>query len=909
MTRRLLRRPAISRTRRRITGGLLASGVVVVAALGQIAPVGATVTPVNQLPFELDGNTATNGAPTTVDWDAFFNPSGGGTVPGATAKATLPAGFVTADFKADWSTTTAGAYNTADPSTYATGSKDTLGVGNGGWQCKASNNVGNKVDITNFYVTAYKNPANNDLIAYFGMEKFGSNGTNDIGVWFMGDPNADCSSAGGTVNFSGHHSNNDVLLLSEFTSGGGTSTVEAFIWRCTSDGTSTGTPLSGLPCDNQGTLITGPKVGNVTQGVVDGSGCLPSGQTLADPRLCAITNSGTLNNVPWLTASSGGVDHSVPTVQFYEGGIDLTAITGSSCVARAIGDTRSSASPTATLFDFASEPFSVCHPSTSLTKTSDAALVNGVPTVHVNQSVTYTYRETNTGTDPLTNVSVTDDKCAPVNPTNASNGYNVGDSTTAGTLGVLDPGETWTYTCSTSYSASGSVTNTAVASGTDALVGNATITWCADANNPPAGTICSQNERAQYTVTVINPGTSLTKVAAATSTATGTQSSLVIHSGDTVYYTYRETNSGDAALTNVSVTDDRCSSVNPTNASNGFNIGDSTTTGTLGKLDPGETWTFTCSTTVSAGPTGTGVPPTVTNVALASGTDPLGNTIRWCNASDLANPPAGVTCSQGERATATVTVIHPATVLSKTVNHSTIENGGSVTYTYHDQNTGDAALSNPSVSDDKCSSVLPTNASNGFNVGDSTTTGTLGKLDPGETFTYTCTTTLSAAQTGTTPPSITNTATGHGTDVLGFDVTYCADPANPGPNIVCSQGEQATASVTLLHPGIAVTKGLQAVVTYTYTETNTGDTVLTRGLSDDKCATIAPVLGADNVHNIGDSNANGVFDPGEAWQFTCQQTLTYNGTPIDVLNTATATGTDSLSTQVSAMAHREITIN
>ncbi len=74
-------------------------------------------------------------------------------------------------------------------------------------------------------------------------------------------------------------------------------------------------------------------------------------------------------------------------------------------------------------------------------------------------SVTYTYLVRSTG-QPLSDVSVTDNKCSPAVPT-LSGGYNVGDTAN---LGFLDPGESWQYTCSTNIYHQ--TTNVAFASGT-----------------------------------------------------------------------------------------------------------------------------------------------------------------------------------------------------------------------------------------------------------------------------------------------------------------------------------------------------------------------------------------------------------------------------------------------------------
>lgn len=67
--------------------------------------------------------------------------------------------------------------------------------------------------------------------------------------------------------------------------------------------------------------------------------------------------------------------------------------------------------------------------------------------------VTYTYVLTNTGTVPLSNVLLTDDKCAPVN---YISGDINGDS-------KLDVNEIWTYTCTANLTRT--TTNTAVATG------------------------------------------------------------------------------------------------------------------------------------------------------------------------------------------------------------------------------------------------------------------------------------------------------------------------------------------------------------------------------------------------------------------------------------------------------------
>jgi len=198
---------------------------------------------------------------------------------------------------------------------------------------------------------------------------------------------------------------------------------------------------------------------------------------------------------------------------------------------------------------------------TTLTKTADPT--SGVAPL----TVTYTYHEANDGTEPLTGVAVTDDMCSPVTRGPDSPGDN--DAT-------LESGETWTFTCTHTFTTAGTFTNTATATGTTST-------------GAPA-----PEERATATVTVTEVHTTLTKTA---SPASGPAPL-------TVTYTYQETNDGTEPLTGVTLTDDTCSPVARGPDSPG-NV-DST-------LEPGETWTFTCTHTFTAA-------ETFTNSVTATGT-------------------------------------------------------------------------------------------------------------------------------------------------------------------------------------------------------------------------------------------------------------------------------------------------
>ncbi|QLH09289.1 hypothetical protein DSQ19_07230 [Candidatus Nitrosotenuis sp. DW1] len=114
-----------------------------------------------------------------------------------------------------------------------------------------------------------------------------------------------------------------------------------------------------------------------------------------------------------------------------------------------------------------------------------------------------------------------------------------------------------------------------------------------------------------------------------------TASATIVFVGQSVTFTYTETNDGNQPLTNVSVTDDSCSPVTAI-LSGGFNVGD---TDQDNVLDPGDAWKFECTQTFpTAG--------TFTNAAIGSGTDPLENVITY--PSDLQ-----------ARAEATINVVTP----------------------------------------------------------------------------------------------------------------------------------------------------------------------------------------------------------------------------------------------------------
>jgi hypothetical protein len=116
----------------------------------------------------------------------------------------------------------------------------------------------------------------------------------------------------------------------------------------------------------------------------------------------------------------------------------------------------------------ACEPLTVINPSQTLFKTATVVT-----------TATYTYRKTNTGDVDLTGTTVTDPDCTPVRGADAPGNDD----------NVLNPGETWVFTCTKAITAD--TTNTATGSSTDPLgnvlteTDSVTITAPTVTENPP----------------------------------------------------------------------------------------------------------------------------------------------------------------------------------------------------------------------------------------------------------------------------------------------------------------------------------------------------------------------------------------------------------------------------------------
>lgn len=192
----------------------------------------------------------------------------------------------------------------------------------------------------------------------------------------------------------------------------------------------------------------------------------------------------------------------------------------------------------------------------------------------------------------------------------------------------------------------------------------------------------------------------------------------VAHVGDEITYTFTVTNTGEADLVSVEVTDPLCDDE--------ISLDDDADGDTV--LSVGETWEYSCTHVITAED-----PNPLPNTATVVGTD------------------------ERERATDDeddhlVDIINPAIQIIKTVDDDGPNPGDTITFSYEVTNTGDTTLFDVLVTDDQLGDI-----------------GTIDELAPGEVVTLTKDDVVQSDQ------SAINIGTATGEDVLGLEVTDSDD--------------------------------------------------------------------------------------------------------------------------------------
>jgi uncharacterized repeat protein (TIGR01451 family) len=418
--------------------------------------------------------------------------------------------------------------------------------------------------------------------------------------------------------------------------------------------------------------------------------------------------------------------------------------------------------------------------------------------------VAYTFTVTNLGNDPLSDITLTDDQCG--TPT-----FVEGDDNEDG---LLDLAETWTYTC------------------TNVIVNDPTINQAEVTGTPTLGPDVSDPADAE--VNVVYQDLQLTK----------TPSANLVFAGEEVTYTYVLSNVGEDPLTTpagvtheTAVADDACTPVAFQESSG--NLDD--------VLEPGESWTYTCTRAIDA---------PVLNTGAAVMVGPLGPLTRLDRAF--------------------VVPLTSGIAILKTPSDDLVRAGDPVTYTYEVSNTGQTPLAGvaDSIDDDFCPDVS-------FVGGD---TNEDGLLDVDEVFEFTCTTPIE--QTTTNTVTVDGIPTVEGIDHTGEPV-HAED----------------TAVVETFDPDISLVKSVDrplvpvgTPVTFTFVATNTGDSDLVEiALADDGC--VPTVLVEDEF------SEDGIMQAGESWTWTCTKDALFS-----TLNQAGVVGYDLEGEPVTAIARAEIAV-
>jgi uncharacterized repeat protein (TIGR01451 family) len=218
-----------------------------------------------------------------------------------------------------------------------------------------------------------------------------------------------------------------------------------------------------------------------------------------------------------------------------------------------------------------------------------------------------------------------------------------------------------------------------------------------------------------------------------------------------------------------------------------------------------------------------------------------------------------------------------AIAMAKTADCATVHEGDAIGYTYNVTNAGNALLYDVSVTDDKVSLVT-------YQGGDSNHDGS---LDTRETWVFTASYTVGPDDASPLVNIATATASGRGA-------------------LQRTVSTQASASVTVLKPAIAITKTAEPTqvyagdeITYTYNVTNPGNTPLYNVSVSDNIT--SPV-----TYQSGD-NGDNKLDVGETWTFIANYTAS-GDEPSPLVNTATASGIDDLSQNVTAQASASVTV-
>ena len=332
-------------------GGRLLAGIgAALMIVGTVGPLTAGAVHDTGL-FELDGNIIHDGLQ-TYDWGNLFNPNGTRAVtPDPVNGPLLATAFVNDSA-------------TPDTSYVSNSSKDGNDLPT--WQCGSVNNPTAKDNILHSYAALVQVPAGapdnaGHEVLYLALDREANTGSVEgAGFWLYQDPTVACANG----QFSGLHKDGDLLIVSNFTNGGGTQQVQVFRWDHTVAGNLSQVASGG---------VCGTSTPDDACGIANEVGVLGAdiNGTIATPFLPG--NTAAPLGAP---AGDAGLLHDT----FIEAGVDLTSLlpSGTTCFTNLLAETRSSPSVSAEIKDFAFMGLQTCvPPNMSTTATPGGTTVPG----------------------------------------------------------------------------------------------------------------------------------------------------------------------------------------------------------------------------------------------------------------------------------------------------------------------------------------------------------------------------------------------------------------------------------------------------------------------------------------------------------------------------------------------------
>jgi uncharacterized repeat protein (TIGR01451 family) len=308
-------------------------------------------------------------------------------------------------------------------------------------------------------------------------------------------------------------------------------------------------------------------------------------------------------------------------------------------------------------------------------------------------------------------VTVADNRCAPLTVLSKRNGAGQTDTTPS----VLDLTDTWVYECTMAVPShatgeSNPIINTVTATGKNAR--DETVT-----------------DTDQHSTLLLHPAINVTKA--------GT---MWAYHGDGLNFKFTVTNTGDAPLPNVTVSDNRCAPLTELSKRNAAGNADSTPT----VLDLTDTWVYECSMPAPAH--ASGEPNPIVNTVTA--------TSRYSGDRTVSDTDVHATL-----------LLHPAIAIDKT-GPATAQAGDKVLYTLDVTNPGDVSFDAPNVNvtDALCEAPPMLTTKNGDTSPQ--------RLDTGDRWTYTCSVQTLIGQT-----RVDNIGVVTGTDNYGPRTVTARDPA------------------------------------------------------------------------------------------------------------------------------------